>query len=60
MFRGDLFVSTAEIHTLSLCVPAYSCLYKFFFIIIDLTIWISLKRLKMVCSTIIMLLKSIR
>jgi len=48
MFRGDLFVTIAEIYILDVC----ACLHKIFFLVIyfHLIVWISLKRLKMECS----------
>jgi len=58
VFRGDLFVTIAEIHTLildvCLCIQMFIFLDVSFFI--DSIIWISLKRLKMVCSKMTVLL----
>ena len=44
MFRVDLFVTIVEIHTLILDVCV--CLPEILFFVIDLIIWISLKKLK--------------
>jgi len=44
MFRGDLFVTIAEIYTLILDVCVCLHIYLFFYLIV----WISLKGLKMV------------
>jgi len=56
MFRGDLFVTIAEIHTLILDVCV--CLHENY--ILFFIVWNSFNRIKMGCSIITMLLKTIR
>jgi len=58
MFRGDVFVTIAEIHTLILevCVCLHITVFRsFFYYYLDF-----IEKAKMVCSIMTVLLKSIR